>query len=150
MGKASLIAALKACPTSAVNTHPRDDNKWRENEALARACDPKILNAILTELGAAKQALKDARSYVGMAYECAFPNKEENNRVLAAIDAALVDLETQPNPVFDERAKFEGWFRSKRHNRLDRNMPDGSYNDPHAHQMWEAWQARAALQAPAP
>jgi hypothetical protein len=55
----------------------------------------------------------------------------------------------QPAPA-DERVEFEAFFRATRHNRLDRNMPDGSYNDPYAHQMWDSWQARAALQSPAP
>lgn len=34
-------------------------------------------------------ALAQARRYVELAYECAFPDESENERVLAEIDAAL-------------------------------------------------------------
>ncbi len=47
------------------------------------------------------------------------------------------------------RAEFETWFRNEYHDRLCRNMPDKSYNDPTAHATWGAWQAateRAAKQ----
>jgi hypothetical protein len=39
------------------------------------------------------------------------------------------------------REAFETWFREKYHSRLDRNMPDKSYNDPTAYTQWIAWQA---------
>jgi hypothetical protein len=47
----------------------------------------------------------------------------------------------------DERAKFETWRASANPgaNLLDRNMPDGSYNNPATHERWQGWQARAAL-----
>jgi len=44
----------------------------------------------------------------------------------------------------DERGAFEAWFRNEYHDRLCRNMPDKSYNDPTAHATWGAWQARSA------
>lgn len=43
-----------------------------------------------------------------------------------------------------ERAAFEAWFRKEYHDRLCRNMPDKSYNDPTAHATWGSWQARAS------
>lgn len=45
----------------------------------------------------------------------------------------------------EERTAFETWFRATYHGRLDRNMPDKSYNDPGAHEKWQAWQARASI-----
>ena len=45
----SLQAALDAGPTSAFYTHPRDDNKWKENEAFALACDPDTIRALLAD-----------------------------------------------------------------------------------------------------
>lgn len=35
------------------------------------------------------EALAAARIYVACAYECAFPDDEENHRVLTQVDAAL-------------------------------------------------------------
>jgi len=51
---------------------------------------------------------------------------------------------TAPIGCLDEREAFESWFRSEYHDRLCRNMPDKSYNDPTAHATWGAWQARSA------
>ncbi|MDX4957877.1 DUF551 domain-containing protein [Delftia acidovorans] len=50
-----------------------------------------------------------------------------------------------------EREAFEAWFSAAHHDRLDRNMPDKSYNSPGAECAWSAWQARAtsAHQTPA-
>lgn len=50
-----------------------------------------------------------------------------------------------------EREAFEAWFSAAHHDRLDRNMPDKSYNSPGAECAWGAWQARAtsAHQTPA-
>jgi hypothetical protein len=45
------------------------------------------------------------------------------------------------------REEFEAWFRDKCHDRLDRNMPDKSYNDPTAHMMWQAYAAAKASTA---
>lgn len=47
-----------------------------------------------------------------------------------------------------ERSAFEAWFSAAHHDRLDRNMPDKSYNSPGAECAWGAWQARAALSSP--
>ena len=45
-------------------------------------------------------------------------------------------------PLLDAgREAFEVWFKARYHPRLDRNMPDKSYNDPTAHVSWPAWQA---------
>jgi hypothetical protein len=44
-----------------------------------------------------------------------------------------------------ERENFEAWFQEHYHSRLSRNMPDKSYNDPTAHSMWGAWQARSEI-----
>ncbi|ANN71517.1 hypothetical protein [Bordetella bronchialis] len=46
------------------------------------------------------------------------------------------------------RERFEAWFRDNYHGRLDRNMPDRSYNDPTAHMMWTAVTALAQPQQP--
>lgn len=43
------------------------------------------------------------------------------------------------------RADFEAWFKKQFHSRLDRNMPDKSYNDPLANTSWFVWQAATAL-----
>lgn len=45
--RADIRKALEAGPTSAYYTHPRDDNKWRENEAFALACTPEAITALL-------------------------------------------------------------------------------------------------------
>jgi hypothetical protein len=42
------------------------------------------------------------------------------------------------------RPAFEEWFKSNYHTRLSRNMPDRSYNDPHAYSMFIAWLAATA------
>lgn len=55
------------------------------------------------------------------------------------------EVKTAPG---DERAAFEAWFSAAHHDRLDRNMPDKSYNSPGAECAWSAWQARAALASP--
>lgn len=39
------------------------------------------------------QALKDARRYVAGAYECAFPDSDENAAVLTAIDVLIAEAE---------------------------------------------------------
>ena len=39
------------------------------------------------------------------------------------------------------RESFEAWFKRTYHSRLDRNMPDKSYNDPHANATWLGWSA---------
>lgn len=49
----ALIDALKAWPTSAFYTHPRDDNKWKENGAFAQACEPAVISSLLADLDAA-------------------------------------------------------------------------------------------------
>lgn len=54
----ALIDALKAGPTSAVYTHPRDDNKWKENDAFARACEPATIRSLLADLEMAEKALQ--------------------------------------------------------------------------------------------
>lgn len=54
-----------------------------------------------------------------------------------------------PEQLKAEREAFEKWFRKERHSRLDRNMPDKSYNDPAAYEGWLVWQARAAHEASA-
>lgn len=42
------------------------------------------------------------------------------------------------------REAFEAWFRKTTPEvSLDRNMPDGSYNNMKAHYQWPAWQAQA-------
>ena len=48
-----------------------------------------------------------------------------------------------PVPLTDEqhRENFEAWFRKEYHGRLDRNMPDKSYNSPHANATWIGWSA---------
>ena len=56
--------ALKAGPTSAIYTHPRDDNKWKENDAFARACTPEAISALLADLDAAVKALDDAAASI--------------------------------------------------------------------------------------
>ncbi len=49
--------------------------------------------------------------------------------------------ETNPPAGVTTLDRFEAWFRANHHARLDRKMADGSYNDPTAHAMWQAWQA---------
>lgn len=49
MSYEALKAALAAGPTSAIYTHPRDDNKWFENEQFALACDPATIRALLKD-----------------------------------------------------------------------------------------------------
>lgn len=43
------------------------------------------------------EALEDARRYVSGAYECAFPDEQENERVLDAVDAALAKARGESN-----------------------------------------------------
>ena len=49
--------------------------------------------------------------------------------------------ETNPPAGVTTLDRFEAWFKANHHARLDRKMADGSYNDPTAHAMWQAWQA---------
>lgn len=53
-------------------------------------------------------------------------------------------LYTSPQPAqpltdAQHRENFESWFKHKYHDRLDRNMPDKSYNSPHANATWIGW-----------
>lgn len=52
--------ALEAEPTSSFYTHPRDDNKWKENEALALACDPDTLRELIKRLEQQDQLIAEA------------------------------------------------------------------------------------------
>lgn len=78
------------------------------------------------------------------------PHSEESDGPMApalnwiASVEAMVAARATADSVLDEREAFEAWFRQEYHSRLDRNMPDKSYNDPKAYTMWIAWQARAA------
>ncbi len=49
--------------------------------------------------------------------------------------------ETNPPAGVTTLDRFETWFKANHHTRLDRKMADGSYNDPTAYAMWQAWQA---------
>lgn len=63
--------ALAMGPTSALFTHPRDDNKWKENEAFALACNPEAITALLGELEAKDAALlKVARMAEALKKDC--------------------------------------------------------------------------------
>lgn len=57
----------------------------------------------------------------------------------------LFDRELAPiqEPLTNQqhRENFEAWFRKEFHDRLDRNMPDKSYNSPHANATWIGWAA---------
>lgn len=87
-------------------------------------------------------ALKDAVAALGGINSDNVPDT-----VRAALTAAKEALEQPVPSTAGEREAFEAWFRSEYHGRLDRNMPDKSYNDPAAHSKWDAWQARAILAA---
>lgn len=55
---AAIQAALTAGADSAWYTHPRDANRWRENEALAHACHPDYMKPILEHVSRVESALK--------------------------------------------------------------------------------------------
>jgi len=59
--------------------------------------------------------------------------------IAAIIEASqpIADVQAEGS----EREAFEAWFGASIHDRLSRNMPDKSYNDPSAFMMWKAWQA---------
>lgn len=69
----------------------------------------------------------------------------------------VTPLYTRPSPApvgAQEREAFEAWFKVAVHDRLCRNMPDGSYNCPSANAAWQTWQAarsaaQGAVQVPA-
>lgn len=95
----------------------------------------KECEAIYTSYTTAKRMYQAARDRLG-AIETAQPQPDP-----------FAVPQPAPAPLSDEREAFEAWFRQEYHSRLDRNMPDKSYNDPKAYTMWIAWQARAALAA---
>lgn len=55
---AAIQAALTAGADSAWYAHPRDANRWRENEALAHACHPDYMKPILEHVSRVESALK--------------------------------------------------------------------------------------------
>lgn len=56
----------------------------------------------------------------------------------------------EPLTAEQEREEFEAWFKKAHHSRLDRNMPDKSYNSPSAYQSWEIWQEIRSIKPPLP
>lgn len=102
----ALIDALKVGPTSALFTHPRDCNAWKENEQFALACQPDTIRSLLADL---ERAEKDAERYRWLRAEherhdpvCHLSWKQNSDRdgsewvntanLDAAIDAALSQL----------------------------------------------------------
>lgn len=55
----TLIDALALEPTSALFTHPRDDNKWKENERFAIACEPEVIRSLLEDNERLRDALQE-------------------------------------------------------------------------------------------
>lgn len=84
-----------------------------------------------------------ARKFAGAFLDGAFAF---HSMAAAPTAQAAPALEAPAAPV-SEREAFEAWFSAAHHDRLDRNMPDKSYNSPGAECAWGAWQARAALAA---
>lgn len=55
----TLIDALALEPTSALFMHPRDDNKWKENERFAIACEPEVIRSLLEDNERLRDALQE-------------------------------------------------------------------------------------------
>ena len=62
--------ALEAGATSAFYTHPRDDNRWRENERLALACNPEAMTALLSQLAEMRAKVERLKSALVQASAC--------------------------------------------------------------------------------
>jgi hypothetical protein len=78
----------------------------------------------------------DANNYCWTINQAPYP---QNTIVVAK----FVDIKIAPFPPKRKwvRESFEAWFKRTYHTRLDRNMPDKSYNDPHANATWLGWSA---------
>ena len=114
-----------------------------------------LVRAVLAKWAAPQQEAQEPTAYVHVPH---YPVEGKVRPVVSfekyqqdyddGIYSTRIPLYTAPQPApapLSEREAFEAWFRREYHSRLDRNMPDKSYNDPIAHTMWAAWQARAAL-----
>ncbi len=72
-----------------LQTRTHSDQAWIDRVERAEAENARLRERVET----LEAALRDARAYVYGAYECAFPDPLENERVLREVDAALVAKE---------------------------------------------------------
>jgi len=80
--------ALKAGPTSALYTHPRDDNMWMQNKAFATVCTPAAISALLADLDAVVGALEMVSNHYSASLDWQPPYVRASRAALSQIKAA--------------------------------------------------------------
>lgn len=82
--------SYQLCRLSSLNNNEEEDAQF------IAAANPAAVLELLTILAQLVAVLSKSKRYVSGAYECAFPDEEENAQVLIDIDAAIAATGAQP------------------------------------------------------